>query len=294
MRRLVIGLLLWGAVLTAGPIDGLDVVIYPEYSYPGVIVEYSGEISPENLPVTFRFLVPDEIDSSVSVVEQEGGENDIRSVNIIQINGEKWGEVTINQEHFRIFSFFVPFETTKPERDFTYRLKFDRDLENLHLAVQKPLVAEKFSLSQTEYETFKDQHGIEFYRVHIGSLPAGQVKEITVAYQNPTGRTTLHELQAMLSRGGRGNNGSTATGFGEAPKRHRLLLWQPVTVLGLLAVVIGFLYWKFRPAVQVAEVPVSRAAPAKKKLFCSACGTELRVGDKFCYNCGHKVEIPRS
>ncbi|NOZ03497.1 MAG: zinc ribbon domain-containing protein [FCB group bacterium] len=285
---LAIGVLLSGQA-NAKEFKEISVVIYPEYYYNGVMVEYSGEIDTTSLPLAVGFMVPAETDSVFSVHEKAGQGTRVVSEKVVKKGNESWVYLNIKEPSFRTFIFYVPFDPQNKQREFDYTVKFDKDLTDFHIAVQKPLKAENFELFPAGAESFKDQHGLEFFRFHIENLPVNQTKTVQVKYENPSGVTTIQVLQTMLSSSGKGSSESAALADG-TPIRYRLPLWQPLAVLAIIAVIIGVIYRRYQgrePEPDAASAP--REETTAGALFCPACGTRLKVGDNFCFKCGHKI-----
>ena len=72
------------------------------------------------------------------------------------------------------------------------------------------------------------------------------------------------------------------------PIRHKLPLWQPLAVLGLVAIVVG---WMFSIQLKREEAGVERVSTTvnKKGVFCTHCGKSVQSKNKFCANCGGKL-----
>lgn len=285
---LAIGVLLIGQA-NAGELKEISVVIYPEYYYNGVMVEYSGEIDSTSLPLSIGFMVPVATDSVFSIHENVGQKTRVVAEDIVKKGDENWVYLRIKKPSFRTFLFFVPFDPQDKQRAFDYTVKFDKDLTDFHIAVQKPLKAENFELLPTGAESFNDQHGLEFFRFHIEKLPVNETKTVQVKYENPSGITTMQVLQTMLS-GSKGKGSVDASSVSGPPQRYRLPLWQPLAVLAILAIIVGVIYRRSqgREPEPVAE-SVARGEATEETLFCPACGTRLKVGDNFCFKCGHKI-----
>ena len=68
------------------------------------------------------------------------------------------------------------------------------------------------------------------------------------------------------------------------PVRHRLPLWQPLVVLGVVAIVVGWMFHTQRKLENKGEmVTVHERGKGK---FCTQCGTPIEAPQKFCANCG--------
>lgn len=139
-------------------------------------------------------------------------------------------------------------------------------------------MAEQFELSRKVSSEDTDQHGILFKSIHLGDIPANEVEMIEASYFNASGQTTMEALRAQLSQPKA--QSSQPIVDHDKPKRHTLLLWEPLAILGVLSIIIGIMYYS-------SNKEVSREKGNKN--FCNGCGIKLKDNDKFCSNCGEKV-----
>ena len=68
------------------------------------------------------------------------------------------------------------------------------------------------------------------------------------------------------------------------PVRHRLPLWQPLVVLGVVAIVVGWMFHTQRKLENKGEMVTVHESGKRK--FCTQCGTPIEAPQKFCANCG--------
>ncbi len=101
---------------------------------------------------------------------------------------------------------------------------------------------------------------------------------INLTYDNPTGKTTMQFLQERLSENSI-NNKAPELISKKAPRRHRLPLWEPFAVLGVLSAIVGGLFLKNN----------YNKNDKTNKNFCSKCGNKIENSDNYCSDCGSKV-----
>lgn len=253
-----------------------DVVIYPDYYFPGVMVEINGKVDSTALPITVNITVPANTDSAFFISGLDNDENTVIPLVVQKIDDRHYIRLNLSKAVFRTFVFYN-MDVQGDNRKGTFAMQVDQDLENLHLIVQQPIVAENWQYSEQESDIFKDQHGVTFHRLHLHEYKANTVRNVSFSYSNPSGKTSMVQLQAMLS-------GDIAPGQQDAsqakPARHSLPQWQPLLILVVLAVIIGILFSRQRRK----EQPVA----SSKGKFCTSCGHSLEKTAVYCSNCGAK------
>lgn len=245
-------------------------VIYPEYYSSSVMVELSGSVDPIDLPVKLGLAVPTNTDSIFFVTGDRGNETNFQVYSAVEQDGEYWVYFPIKRQFFRAVLFYSPFDTAGP-RAVNFTFKTDQDLKNIYLLVQRPEESKNFVWSETDLRSGEDEHGVLFYQKYLPELVAGEGKIISFTYENPSGLTTMASLAHRMA--------STPAAATEGPVRHRLPLWQPLAVLGGLALVIGVLFYRSRQT--KGEKPAGAV--------CQSCGEKLVLGAKFCSGCGVPV-----
>jgi hypothetical protein len=273
---LYIVILFYQNVLAASPISKLDVYIYPEYYYSGVMVELIGKVEESALPLALGMVVPATTDSVFFVSGIANDESEVLPVTIDNKESNSWVRLDLDKPSFRIFVFYVPFDTSST-RKFNYTVQTTVPLDEFHVFIQEPLFAQDFTLAQ-ESTANKDQHGITFHQIYIAELPTMSAKTISISYTNHTTQTTMVLLQQLLSERSQGKS-EAAQSKQVVPQRHRLPLWEPFAVLGILAILVGIIFYN--------QKDYSSVSNGKK--YCSGCGKNIGISDKYCTNCGGKL-----
>ena len=277
MRKyLYIVIIFYQNVLATSPISKLNVYIYPEYYYSGVMVELNGKVEASALPLVLEMVVPAKTDSVFLVLGIANDESEVLPVIIDNKELNSWVQFDLDKPSFRIFVFYVPFDTSST-RKFNYTVQATVPLNEFHFFIQEPLVAQDFTLSQ-ESTANKDQHGITFHQIHVAELPAMSAKTISISYTNHTRQTTMVLLQQLLSERSQGNS-EAAQSKQVVPQRHRLPLWEPLAVLGILAILVGIVFYNQKDYGGVSN----------GEKYCPGCGKKISISDKYCANCGGKL-----
>ncbi len=245
-------------------LDDIQINIYPEYYYSGIMVELEATIESVNESESITMTLPAEADSVFLIKGVPGPTSEVIPLNIQ--TGDPYASISfdISKSQFRLFVFYDPFAAGH-DKQFTWTVGSDKAMRNVHMAVQVPIMAEQFSLSVQAESEEHDQHGILFKKIHMGDIEAHSVKSISASYLNYTGFTTMENLRAQ------------PTIHEEKPIRHTLLLWEPLVVLGVLFLIIGVLFYK-------------NQQNDDGKNYCTSCGNAIETTNKFCSNCGEKIQ----
>jgi len=269
----------------SSPFNSFDVVIYSEYYFDGIMVEIDAEVKGESLPLNFEMNVPANSDSVFFVGGTAASDTEVKHLSVLNTNNRSFVQISVVEPKFRMFIFY-PVEKNGIERSGVFNLQINHNVDDVHIIIQEPLVAENFSFSEKEAETFQDQHGLNFRRIHLHDYKANTNKPVSFNYQNPSGDISINVLQTMLS------NDETAPSppnqkASTAPVRHKLPLWQPLAVLGIVAIVVGGMFYSQRKSeLKIGAVKVSDKSKGK---FCTNCGTAVQIDHKFCANCGGEL-----
>lgn len=287
MKRFIISLFFLGLTTAQeSPFTNFDVVLYPEYYFEGLMAEVDGEIKEGQLPLNFEMDVPANTDSVFFVSGTASSDAEVKNLSVLKKDKRSFIQVSIFESKFRTFIFFDGEKDGALRRgDFT--LKLNHPVDDAHIILQEPLVAENFSFSEPGAESFQDQHGMTFHRVHIHDFKANTPKRVTFAYENPSGEISINKLQTMLSEDDRTAAPVPTPGTSQKPVRHKLPLWQPLTVLAVVAVTVGWMASVQRKK-EKSESSASTTKSAEGK-FCTHCGEGIFPEHKFCTHCGGKL-----
>ena len=125
---------------------------------------------------------------------------------------------------------------------------------------------------------------MNFRRVHIHDFKANARKSVSFSYLNPTGEISINKLQTMLSNDDRVVTPQITPNTKIPPVRHKLPLWQPLAVLGVITIMVG---WMFSVQKKKERVDGTQSKPIiENGTFCTHCGHSLLSEHKFCANCG--------
>ncbi|MBT3478465.1 MAG: zinc-ribbon domain-containing protein [Candidatus Marinimicrobia bacterium] len=286
MKKILSILFLLGTLSAqSSSFKSFDVVIYPEYYFDGIMAEIDGEVKDESLPLNLEISVPANTDSVFYVGGTAESEAEVKHLSVLKSKNRSLIQVSVVDSKFRLFVFY-PIEKNGTSRSGNFNLEINSDVEDAHVIIQEPLIAENFSFSEKDAETFQDQHGLNFKRIHLHDFRANTNKAISFSYENPTGGISINALQTMLSND---DNAAipSAPSVKTAPVRHKLPLWQPLVVLGIVAVIVGGMFYAQRKS-ELKDNFDSKPQKGNGK-FCTGCGAPIQDNHKFCANCGGEL-----
>lgn len=265
------------------PFNSYDVVLYPEYYFDGLMAEIDAEVKDESLPLDLEIRVPINADSIFFVSGTASSEAEVKNLPILNSKNRSFVKINILESKFRLFIFYN-LDKKGNRRRGVYDLELNHFINDAHIIVQVPLVAEGFTFSEKDSEEFKDQHGINFQRVHLHDFMANTIKSVSFSYENPTGEISINKLQTMLSTDDQIISPSTPNSINQIPIRHKLPLWQPLAVLGVVSLTVGWMFSVNRKK-EMVQQPSSKSS-TNKGSFCTNCGQSFLPEHKFCSNCG--------
>ena len=265
------------------PFNSYDVVLYPEYYFDGLMAEIDAEVKDESLPLDLEIRVPINADSIFFVSGNASSEAEVKNLPILNSKNRSFVKINILESKFRLFIFYN-LDKKGNRRTGVYDLELNHFINDAHIIVQVPLVAEGFTFSEKDSEEFKDQHGINFQRVHLHDFMANTIKSVSFSYENPTGEISINKLQTMLSTDDQIISPSTPNSINQIPIRHKLPLWQPLAVLGVVSLTVGWMFSVNRKK-EMVQQPSSKSS-TNKGSFCTNCGQSFLPEHKFCSNCG--------
>ena len=100
----IILLFIYSSLIASSKINDLNVYIYPEYYYSGVMVEINGKINLPDSSFSMKMLVPTLTDSVFYVSGTTNDESEVQVLDIKDENSMKWVHLDLNKSSFRVLS----------------------------------------------------------------------------------------------------------------------------------------------------------------------------------------------
>jgi hypothetical protein len=221
MKKIIFLLLCSGSIFGQSIIDTLSVTVYPEFSYPGVAIEY--KFDTDSLS-QYDFQIPSGIDSVLYTISN----NESEFEKIIEIDNN-------------IFLFLDKFINAPGPRDFLYLFESAADVDALILSFQVPFAAKDFlaDAGDIKLEKIRDQNGLTFMQGIGTDYSKFGKKALFFSYYNPHGFTSIQYAANISTENTPLEPPITAS---ERFVRYPFLTWEPMVIFLLLTLVLVFLY----------------------------------------------------
>ncbi len=260
------------------PFKSFIIALWPDYDKPGVLVILTGEIEKDQLPLRIKTPIPVGADIVLGT-GQEGGTTDLSPLN--EINSEKGRliDALFIKPQFQIEFYYNPFDK-KENRKSEYVFELNHLLNSYHVAIQIPLGADNFIFSESDIDSVRDDHGLEYIRKRFDLLPSNSPQTFSFSYFNKNERLTIDVLQEMLDV--MPSKDLEVDENVRAIERYRLPKYQPYIILAFVVMAISIVFFK-------SEKKELKPAEKNKKNFCTKCGKKIKHKNHFCSNCGNQL-----
>ena len=214
-------------------IDTLSVTIYPEFSYPGVAIEYKFDKFGSD---EIEFPVSSDIDSVLYTVSGDGLEFE----QILKTNENSLQAINQDGNH-TIYLFLDRFIKDPGPRRFSYDFESNQIIKTFILGVQIPFASEDFSVNAEGFslERVRDQNGLTFLQGIIGGLSSTSSTKIDLSYYNPHGNTSIQYAANISTQDSAVQPPPTAS---ERFVRYPFLTWEPMLIFILLSIILVLFY----------------------------------------------------
>ena len=214
-------------------VDTLSVTIYPEFSYPGVAIEYKFDKLGDD---EFTFPIPSTIDSVLYTISGEG----IDFEQILKTNKNSLTALNEDGNH-TIYLFLDKFIKDPGPRKFSYSLKSQENINTVILGVQIPFASEDFNVNAEGFslERVRDQNGLTFLQGIVSNFIPSSSSQIDLSYYNPHGNTSI-EYAANIST--QDTVVEPTPLANERFVRYPFLTWEPMVIFLFLSVILTAIY----------------------------------------------------
>ena len=222
-----------GSIFGQSVIDTLSVTVYPEFSYPGVAIEYKFDTDSVS---QYDFQIPSGIDSVLYTISS----NESEFEKIVEINDNILTTIKQNGNH-TIYLFLEKFIKDPGPRDFLYLFESAADVDALIFSFQVPFAAKDFlaDAGDTKLEKIRDQNGLTFMQGIDSNYSKFGKKALFFSYYNPHGFTSIQYAANISTENTSLEPPTTAS---ERFVRYPFLTWEPMAIFLLLTLVLVFLY----------------------------------------------------
>ena len=222
-----------GSIFGQSVIDTLSVTVYPEFSYPGVAIEYKFDTDSVS---QYDFQIPSGIDSVLYTISS----NESEFEKIVEINDNILTTIKQSGNH-TIYLFLEKFIKDPGPRDFLYLFESAVDVDALIFSFQVPFAAKDFlaDAGDTKLEKIRDQNGLTFMQGIDSNYSKFGKKALFFSYYNPHGFTSIQYAANISTENTSLEPPTTAS---ERFVRYPFLTWEPMAIFLLLTLVLVFLY----------------------------------------------------
>ena len=214
-------------------VDTLSVTIYPEFSYPGVAIEYKFDKFRSN---EIEFPVSSDIDSVLYTVSGTGLEFE----QILKINENSLQAIDQGGNH-TIYLFLDRFIKDPGPRKFSYDFESNQLIKTLILGVQIPFASEDFTVNAEGFslERVRDQNGLTFFQGIINDFSKSSSSKINLSYYNPHGNTSIEYAANISTQDSAVQPPPTAS---DRFVRYPFITWEPMIAFLLLSIILVVIY----------------------------------------------------
>ncbi len=226
-------ILFLGKIFGQSTIDTLAVTVYPEFSYPGVAIEYKFDSDSMS---QYEFEIPSGIDSVLYTISNKQSEFE----KILEIENNILTTIKQDGNH-TIYLFLDKFVSSPGPRDFLYPFKSAANVDALIISFQVPFAAKDFiaDADNIVLDKVRDQNGLTFMQGIENDYSESKMKELFFSYHNPHGFTSIQYAANISTENVPSEPPVTAS---ERFVRYPFLTWEPMIIFLLLTLVMVFLY----------------------------------------------------
>jgi len=233
MKKIMFSILFLGKIFGQSTIDTLAVTVYPEFSYPGVAIEYKFDSDSMS---QYEFEIPSGIDSVLYTISNKQSEFE----KILEIENNILTTIKQDGNH-TIYLFLDKFVSSPGPRDFLYPFKSAANVDALIISFQVPFAAKDFiaDADNIVLDKVRDQNGLTFMQGIENDYSESKMKELFFSYHNPHGFTSIQYAASISTENVPSEPPATAS---ERFVRYPFLTWEPMIIFLLLTLVMVFLY----------------------------------------------------
>ena len=270
-------------------LGALEVLLWPEYDQPEMLVIYQVTLQPDVVPASLTFRIPAAAADPVVAIRDETDGNLYQTEYTTRM-GSEWNEVTfqVTSANFQLEYYDPRLVKQGPSRRFEFTWPGDYTVISASIIAQQPLDASQMEFTPDDVNSFNGEDNLLYYAHQIGTLQKDQTYSFSLSYQKPS--NTLTEEKQKVHAAGKLPESMWNLG----------LPWA-LGVLALLVIAGGvFIYWRSGQP-QAGEKKRRRrkaAAPANGEtsaedsgVYCHRCGRRAALSDVFCRSCGTKLRV---
>jgi hypothetical protein len=272
-------------------VDQLEVVLWPEYDRPAVLVIYRVTLAAGTaLPTQLTLPIPASV-TELYAVASGAGWNDLFLANFTREDGADRSLLTIDVGHPLVqVEYYDDLSMSGTSRAYTFTWPGGVELGSMSYEVQTPFGATDMVVAPPGPARVGDD-GLTYIEGDLGPQEASSSVRISFTYSKSTSGLTADVLQPT------GPLEPGATAGGQAVSLPGWLPWAAGAAGVVLVVGGAILYWRINQG-HIKPRPRTRRRPSRRlqtgeidasPVFCHICGTQAAVSDRFCRRCGTRL-----
>jgi hypothetical protein len=280
-----------------GPrLASLEIDIWPEFDRPEVLVILHAQIAEDvTLPASVSLRIPSSSGGPTAMAYATSADGQLLNLPYQRSDAQAdFIALTFSPpERFFRVEFYDALRVDNAGKSYTYVWPGDLLVGQLSVEVQQPAGATDLSVQPELGAAVVRPDGLSYREADLGALNAGDTLTIDVRYQKTDPRTSTESLGLATPA----PPSATAGSGGEDGVPRWLLLLPLLAAFAIgasLVVVWRRRGWPFAPARGSTRADRRREQGGGKRAstagFCRQCGNRLRVGDRFCPECGAAVK----
>lgn len=275
-------------------VESLEVVFWPEFDTPDLLVIYRIELSESTtLPAMVSVPIPVEVGAphAVAISDRDG------SLYMTPYSTEEQGDwliITLEASTTEVrVEYYTELETDGDTRSFMFDWPGGLDVGDFSYDFQQPVGAEEPSIDPPPDGSRSGLYGLTYYSGSLGTLDINSTARIHVNYVRQEPGLTVDFIQQVppLDR--------PEETLGETPDLTVVLVW---VVAGLVVVLIAggaFMFIRLRQERGIVAAPRRRQRSKGRgaeqdqldaaTVFCHSCGRQAGASDRYCRSCGSQL-----
>jgi len=235
----VAGIFLATAATAQVRLERLEVVLWPEYDRPAVLVILNATLSADTeLPAIVPMPMPTAAGAPHAVAKQGPNGNLLVAQHSVEVDGD-WSTIKVLTDSPSIrLEYYAPFASTDAQRRHRFYWPQGIAIDQLYYEVLHPVGATNMSLTPPA-DGAVEADGLTFYRAELGPRPGSEPFSITFAYAKQAPTLSSPAVQAAPPVAV--VQPATAT---EGQGAGRSFDWVPLALVGLAAIVVMWLMFR--------------------------------------------------
>jgi len=276
-------------------IERLEVVLWPEYDRPAVLVFLRVQLAGgASLPMHVELRILAAVGEPHAVATR-GIDGSLVYAEYTRQVAEDWAIITVVADSLDVWlEYYDDLKIDGEERNYTFVWPGGVDLGMFAYDVQQPVGATGMVVTPPGEASIGDD-GLLHYRGELGPQSSSSILSVNLAYTKSTSKLTVEMGFPDSSFEG------TEAAEGATPDLSTFLPLIIGSIAVALLVIGGLIYFRLRREERPTRASRRRRRPARKQaketrqgidaslVFCHNCGDQARAGDRFCRHCGMRL-----